>query len=247
MNWAAINGIKQFTVISNDTDVTVLLIHYFKIFKTLGVEQTWQRVGCGNNRHFVPIHALFERLPKPLGKVFFASYIRTGCDYLSKIGTKLGCLAALPEQYLSNFGNTQLDSNQIRLAEQYLVNVIKTNAEESTFDELRHSHYTKHLDVTQLPPTSHSIVHGHIPRWWFLVKKLSSLLLTDTLDPLNYGWKDDDGVLLPDKHLLLIPDHLIKICSCKGEKRCRSNKCSCRNKNVPCTSACGCKLTCGNK
>ena len=36
LNWAAMNGIEHFTVISNDTDVMVLLIHYFKIFKTLG-------------------------------------------------------------------------------------------------------------------------------------------------------------------------------------------------------------------
>ena len=98
LNWAAMNGIEHFTVISNDTDVMVLLIHYFKIFKTLGVEQIWQRVGCGNKRRFVPIHSLFERLPKSLRKVLLASYIGTGCDYLSKIGTKLGCLAALPEK-----------------------------------------------------------------------------------------------------------------------------------------------------
>ena len=248
LNWAAKNGIKHFTVISNDTDVMVLLIHYLKHFQTLGVEQIWQRVGLGSNRRLTPIHKIFERLPKPLRKVLLASYIGTGCDYLSKIGTKLGCLAALPEQYLSKFGTAQLDSNQIRLAEQYLVNVIKTNAEETTFDELRASHYNKHLEITQLPPTSHSVVHGHIARWWFLVKKLSSLLKTDseTLDPLEHGWKDEDGVLLPEKHLLLIPNHLIKICSCKGDKRCRTKRCSCRNQNVPCTSACGCKQACEN-
>ena len=39
LNCAAKNGIKHFTVIPNGTDVMVLLIHYLKIFKTLGVEQ----------------------------------------------------------------------------------------------------------------------------------------------------------------------------------------------------------------
>ena len=37
--WAAKKGKSTFVVISNDTDVLVLLIHYFKKFKSVGVSK----------------------------------------------------------------------------------------------------------------------------------------------------------------------------------------------------------------
>lgn len=71
-----------------------------------------------------------------------AAHIGTGCDYLIKVGTKLGALNAIPEKYLLNFGTGHsLDEEQIEACETYLVNVLKHNTAESTFDEFRCSQY----------------------------------------------------------------------------------------------------------
>ena len=250
--WAAGKGKSTFVVVSNDTDVLVLLIHYFKKFKSVGVSKIWQKIGIGHKIRFLPIHHLYYRIPKALKDVLLSCYIGTGCDYLSKVGTKLGALRALPEKFLSHFGSRNLDEVQVELAKEFLVNIIKSNAHERTFDQLRYSQYKKQLDLIDLPPTSHSIIHGHIPRWWFLVRKLSTLLKDrdeDDLDPTDHRWTNVDGHLLPEKCLLLVPDHLSKTCGCKHDderKRCGSNRCTCKNLNVGCPSLCECTAACAN-
>ena len=241
-----------FIVKSKDTDVMVLLIHYLSKFIKAGMKKLWQQTGVGNNKRFVPVHHLYTRIPKPLREVLLACYIGTGCDYLSKVGTKLGALSAFPEKFLKKFGKVELDSEQISLAEEYLVNVLKSNATEKTFDQLRLNQYEKQLDILDLPPTSHSITQGHIRRWWFLTKKLNSLFDDKefSLDPTQYGWEDKDGHLLPQKNLLSVPDKILTTCSCKHgneEKRCQSQRCSCKKAGVPCTSFCECKIICRNK
>ena len=64
--------------------------------------------------------------------------------------------------------------------------------------------------VLELPPTSHSIIHGHIPTWCYIVKDLSSLLNPDyqRMDPLESGWKMECYSLLPQKELLLLPEKI---------------------------------------
>ena len=115
-----------------------------------------------------------------------------------------------------------------------------------------YSQYKKQLDLIDLPPTSHSITHGHIHRWWFLVRKLKTLLKDsdgDDLDPTDHGWTSVDGHLLPEKCLFLVPDHLSKTCGCKHDdekKRCGSNRCTCKKLNVGCTSFCECTAACAN-
>ena len=58
----------------------------------------------GTKRRFIPIHTLYSRLTSSLCEVILAVHIGTGCDYISKIGTKLGAIKANPEIYLKGFG-----------------------------------------------------------------------------------------------------------------------------------------------
>ena len=180
------------------------------------------------------------------------AHIGTGCDYLSKIGTKLGALNAIPEKFLIDFSIGQtFDERQIEACERYLVNVLKNNASEANFDELRCSQYRKNDSVFDLPPTSHSIVKGHIPRWHYIVKKLSNLLNLEYEwpDPVDHGWKCENAELLPEKHLFLIPKNLFVTCNCKVaniNQRCR-NRCACKKLRSSCTEYCGCENDCSNK
>ena len=82
--------------------------------------------------------------------------------------------------------------------------VYKHDANESTFDDLRCAEYRRKDSIFELPPTSHSIVKGHIPRWHFIVKELSNLLNCDYQhgDPLNNGWKLENDDLLPEKYVI---------------------------------------------
>ena len=160
---------------------------------------------------------------------------------------------AFLETYLQDFRKRLLlESEHIRLAEEYLVQVVKSNAIEKTFDKLRYSIYTHNLDTTGFPPTSHSTIHGHIPRWWFLIKKSRGLLDTSefNLNPMDYGWIERDGHLLPNKYLHVAPEELGKCCKCKSRDRrtnCRSKKCTCRKAAQVCTAFCQRKALCVTK
>ena len=103
IEWSLHIGHNNIVVISNDTDVLVLLVHYFKIFSRMGLKKIWIRVGKGDSERFIPVHKLYKRLG-PLRKVLLAAHIGTGCDYISKVGTKLGALNAIPEKFLNEFG-----------------------------------------------------------------------------------------------------------------------------------------------
>jgi hypothetical protein len=78
---------KNFVVLSNDTDVLVLILHYYRLFKQYGIKNIWIRIGRGAAQRLIPLHHLYSTMPKPLVKVLLAAHIGTGCDALSKIGT----------------------------------------------------------------------------------------------------------------------------------------------------------------
>ena len=97
-------SIKNVIVISSDTDVLVLLIHYFRRFNSEGLQKMWLRVGKKENRRFIPIHTVSDRIGSSLTQTLLKAHIGTGCDYISKVGTKHGALKASPELYLQSFG-----------------------------------------------------------------------------------------------------------------------------------------------
>ena len=71
----------------------------------------------------------------------------------------------------------------------------------------------------------------------------------NTLDPLHWGWKLNENLLVPiETELPPAPPELLKVikCSCTGQ--CESNRCTCRKNQLPCTVACkNCKgLNCAN-
>ena len=79
VNWSVTTmGYKNFVILSNDTDVLVLLLHYFKRFKENGIKKVWIRIGSGATRRHIPIHHLYSRMPKPLINVLLAAHIGTG-------------------------------------------------------------------------------------------------------------------------------------------------------------------------
>ena len=131
-----------------------------------------------------------------------------------------------------------------------MVKVYKHNTVCKTFDSLRASLFKANDSIFDLPPTSHSIIQGHIPRWFFLVREQSNLLNPsyDPLDPCDYQWSVIDEELWPIKNLLLLPKNLTVTCLCKNKdtaKRC-DGRCSCLKEGSYCIDYCGCAKCCCN-
>ena len=211
------------------------------------------RVGKGDKRRFIPVHNLVRKISNALIDVILPAYVGTGCDYISRLGTKHGALEADPAKYLTGFLHHDLTEEEfVCKSEEYLVKVLKKNSAEKTFDGLRYEEYLKGKTVLELPPTSYSIVHGHFPRWYYIVKDLSSLLdpVYRRQDPTKSGWRLDCYSLIPDKKVQLLPEKLSSVCSCQQKdvsKRCSSKRCKCNSSETACTQYCGCQRQCANQ
>ena len=75
-------------MLSNDTDVVVLLLFYISDFLSLGLKECWIRVGTGEKARFIPIHTLGRKLGHRTCPAVMKVHTLMGCDVTTKIGTK---------------------------------------------------------------------------------------------------------------------------------------------------------------
>ena len=131
-----------------------------------------------------------------LCKVLPAVHMLTGCDYTSKVGTKPPALKADPVNYLQNFGCSNLGptDDEILKAEAYLVEVFKNGTSCTTMNELR-DHLYYHLKA-------------HILRAYYGTYVLTTIQSDNRtmLNPLSYGYVEEDELLLPDMAFKCVPE-----------------------------------------
>ena len=172
---------------------------------------------------------------------------------MSKIGTKHAALHFAPVEYLTHFGErSELSEQDIALAEEYLVKVwagARSTTKCKTFDALTLEKYKGGTGIDSLPPTS-SVIRGHIHRGALLIYRVCHLLDRDPeeLDPNEYGWEENFGIMLPSQCLKSIPDNMLSLCKCTG--KCDKGRCSCKAGGVKCTVFCHGRnnnLLCTNK
>ena len=95
---------QRVVMMSNDTDVAVLCIHFFKTMQYCAqFGELWIRGGIGESVRYIPIHTLAIRMGWPLCEELPAMHALTGCDTTSNVGTKPAALKANPAAYLKDF------------------------------------------------------------------------------------------------------------------------------------------------
>jgi len=156
-------GANQVILLSNDTDVVVLGLHYWSIWKAHGLKELWIKAGLGTTARYIPLHTLAIRMDTV--QSYHPLHHLTGCDSTSKFGTKTAGLKANPEKYLQNFARNPYDT-AFNLVEEFLEHVYqsKVPSDCQTMDHLRY-HLFHHISKTilNLPPTS-NLTRGHIQR-----------------------------------------------------------------------------------
>ncbi len=238
--YAVKEGSKRVVVLSNDTDVLVLDLHYTEKMKRKGMTELWQRGGVGNTTRYIPVHVLAEKLGRDICKVLPALHILTGCDSTSKVGTKHSAMKANPVKFLTRFGKNVSPSNSdIANAEKYLVHVLQNGAPFQTMDQLRYYRYfhSKNVLYSELPPTSYAL-YAHILRCWYNCHIQLNCLKNATLDPLLFAYEEDDNLLIPTKLHRIMPENLPLPCTCK---KCATQRCRCRDARIPCCMYCNCR------
>ena len=61
-------GTKRVVIISNDTDVVILALHYWSLLKARGLQEMWIRAGVGNATRYIPLHVLVISWDQTLAK-----------------------------------------------------------------------------------------------------------------------------------------------------------------------------------
>lgn len=247
---AVFDGLKRVLVLSPDTDVIVLMLHYWVKFKTHGLEELWVKAGLMDSTRYIPIHILAENIGIKLCNVLPAVHCLTGCDYTSKFGTKKSALKANPTDFLQKFGkmpNSVYQDNACDLAEKYLVQTLKQGSECSTMNEYRSfmHHHRKGITLADLPPTSSSIKQ-HILRAFYVTYLMRTIVDKDAyeLNPIEYGYELSEDVLVPKAGLNLLPEQYGTCCNCG---KCARVSCNCRKLQIPCCSYCNCQAGSGSE
>ena len=86
--WALSNSFDSFVVLTSDTDVLVLLIRYTPYFLSIGLKSLYMLIGIGKSMRFLSFHKITVALGKRKCANILKARIATGCDWISKIGTK---------------------------------------------------------------------------------------------------------------------------------------------------------------
>ena len=201
--------------------------------------------GSRSDSKLYPFHTLCAIISEDVALQLPAAHSLTGCDTVSKVGTKHAALKALPSVHLENFGTSELTEEAIDHAEHFLVDILKPKSTVKTFDklrELKYFDYKSDIDLTKLPCTSSTIrlhiAHGFYQCYrWIMAPKGD---ITITHPPQEYAYEAKGDCLEP---ILLNgpikPDDLPEPCNCG--KCARNNVCPCRIAGVPCCMYCKCK------
>ena len=203
------HGIDRLVIPSADTDVFILMTYYWNELKSSGLQGLWVKAGVGESTRFIPVHTLATRIVSDLCEVLPAVHTLTGCDYISKVGTKQAALKANPENYSKDFGKMTPDMETvIKTSEEYLTKVLQKGTPCKSSDQLRSHiyHQSKGVDFDQLPPTSHSM-EAHIRRAFLATNQIVSLLSAkpDKLEPTQFGFEENEELLITNMAKRPIP------------------------------------------
>ena len=121
INYEVMKGTSSIIVASSDTDILVCLLYHLVKWKTNGLSCLWNVRGPSIQRKINPLHVLLADIGENIAIQLPAMHSLTGCDTVSKVGTKYSALKKLPSDLISNFGLQECTEEMIEMAENFLV------------------------------------------------------------------------------------------------------------------------------
>lgn len=247
-------------VVADDTDVFLLLLFFCN---TGDISSTVLMASPVEGRSFLDIKASAQKYSQIIPDLL-AAHALTGCDTVASphsIG-KMTALKVLKSQTcrLDQLGLIQQGQPLSAAAERQSVAFVLACYSQGScrsLSEARQRTWTKKIaqrrasapQLSSLPPTDEAL------RQNILRAQLQVAIWRHALDPhppdldvTLHGWSKRDGtdtlhpVTVPEG-VPLIPDELLQLikCSCQADRPCRTQRCSCKNASLPCSTFCTCK------
>ena len=251
-------------ILSPDTDVLMLLIHYAA--HSVDSNVTFELLS-GKTRRELDIRAIVNKLGEDKAKGLLGAYVVTGCDQIGKFNsiTKARAFTVfMDSSTLITNGLSQLGqvisnvSVEISDAVTLYVNLLYAKKKEDRdavhrfkdSGELRWHLFVKNQQESDLLPPTPSALKFHIKRANYICglwKSLSSNFNPEIEGPTDNGWEEQDGrflAIMTDQ--LPAPEYSIELNSCNCKKtKCTKGKCGCSRNGLKCTDLCKC-IDCEN-
>lgn len=234
---------RPVVVVGNDTDLLVILID-----RSLpNLHMHYQRDAIYN------MQSIKDGLGATVSAHLLVAHAISGCDTVSAMHN-MGKKAPLREleaqdcTFLDTFKSENATHDEIaRAGEEFILRLYRAKKTSKTLDDWRHIAYSrvmktrkkaKSANFTQfhlhnLPPTSAAAKY-HSYRTYFTVQQW----LGRCLQPTDWGWQCNDGVLIPTfSDRPVASKSILCMVSCGCKTGC-GNKCSCRKAGLECTAMC---------
>ena len=249
----AVSEYKTTTLIGDDTDLLILLLHHMDSHKKTLYFRSDKK---SKEQRLYNINTLKECLGQQLCSQLLFIHAFTGCDTTSRVfgmGKKpfFQKVAKGDEQLKScalAFTKPGQTADTIEQHGNQSMVLLFSGKQTDFLASLRHSVFKKKVvsassfvAPARLPPTA-SATKFHSLRAYYQI--MTWLGLESNLDATDWGWKIEDNQFAPVMTAKNpAPDNLLKIVHCNCTTACTTQRCTCRRYGLPCTSACGeCQL-----
>ena len=229
-------------VSSRDTDVLVLLVAHYPLAKC---KKLWMVSGTSGRHRYIPIDAVYNKLPPTSAPCLLTFHALTGCDTTSYFAnhTKKSAWKIFNDnhQLLCDVGIGELTRETVISVEKFVCRVYNIR-ETDAVDSARYLMFSKTKKTEHIPPTSDAL-YFHLLRVHYqcMVWKNAHIPTPILPEPTTMGWKREGRGLKP---ILMskspIPDSCLQMISCSCKKKCMTLNCKCVRSHMPCTSMCSC-------
>ena len=155
---------KQFSrilVVCRDTDVLLLLLHFFGSKQDIEV---WMESGTARQKKYYPVHEIAEKLPQEIVDNILGFHALTGCDSTSSMAGfgKKKCWIAFEQkpELLAGVGRDGV----LEQVEEFICKLYGAPDPFGGVDQARHDIFEKgHKELEKLPPTQ-DVLELHLAR-----------------------------------------------------------------------------------
>ena len=132
-----VNGYKQTVVVSNDTHVFALILHYTSLFLDKGLNELLLEFGTGSYTRMLPMHIMHSNIGHEMCSLILLLHVLAEYGVTSKIGNKYRALNAKPTDYLKTFGQSKdLYRKEARKAESFIVKDLHSSSACTTINDI---------------------------------------------------------------------------------------------------------------
>ena len=252
---AADSGYRTVIVVSEDTDVFVLLLSFAKDIAA----SLYQKRGTKTRTQFMNISQLRLALGDVVCGALIGFHAFSGCDSVSAfVGRgKLGPLAKMKSnnvflETFTNLGNTwEFSAETFEILQHFTCLMYAPSTKTVMVNQLRYElFFAKRGQVeSHLLPPCEVTLNKHVGRANYQAGVWKRSLEKQPVipDPEGHGWKrDESGILGIDwMEGMPAPDAVLEMMACRCKRVCKEGECVCLDKGLKCTPMC--KLqNCGN-